>query len=359
MPSSLPTIFKITFCTLPIIFDPVLLALPFLTMAQLSPSVNVHTISLPIGPTVFYREISPQRLPPSSSSDSPVLLLLHGFPSSSHQYRHLLPSLSTVLPDYRLLAPDFPSFGFSSIPAASAEPLTFQYLAETLSSFLLALNVRSFAVYIFDYGAPVLFRLMTTPTLVRHGEHNLSLTALITQNGNLYAEGLGTEFWAPVQRWWASGSYAPRNASEEDLLAAIRDFMFTEKGTRYQYETGQLSFERNEPEAWTLDAALLKRDGVEEKQMQLFWDYRTNVDLYPKWQKWVRESRFPVLLSWGKNDPCFVYPGAEAFKKDVAKDRLVVDPIDAGHFALEGGGETAMAERITRFLQGKGLAIQD
>lgn len=324
-------------------------------MTESIPTVTVHTLALSSGSTIFYREIGPRTSPKSSSSDPPTLLLLHGFPTSSHQYRHLIPQLSAQLPSYRIIAPDFPSYGFTSLPDPSTKPLTFQSLAETLSSFLASLQIRSFAAYIFDYGAPALYRLLTTPTLA-NGNNPLTLTALITQNGNLYTEGLGVDFWAPLRQWWASDSYAPRNAAETDLQAAIKDFTFTEKGVRYQYETGQPNFEKNEPEAWTLDAALLKREGVEELQMQLFWDYRTNLDLYPEWQKWVRESKFPVLVSWGKNDPCFVYEGAKAYEKDVAKGRLVVEPIDAGHFALEGGGEVAMAERIARFLKGKGLA---
>lgn len=158
-------------------------------------------------------------------------------------------------------------------------------------------------------------------------------------------------------QWWDSGSYAPRSAAETKLWAAIRDAVLTEHGVKYQYDAGNDNKERVEPEAWTLDASLLKRDGVDERQLQLAWDYRTNVGLYPEWQKWVRESEFPVLVSWGRNDPCFVYPGAEAYRKDVKGERLVVDPVEgAGHFALEGGREAEMVERIRGFLQNKGLA---
>ncbi|ORY61684.1 Alpha/Beta hydrolase protein [Pseudomassariella vexata] len=272
------------------------------------------------GVNIFYRH--------AGSPTSPILLLLHGFPSSSHMFRNLLPLLSQ---SHYVIAPDLPGFGFTEVPSPRNYQYTFANLARTIEAFVDALNLKHFAIYIFDYGAPVGLRLaLNRPSAV---------TAIITQNGNAYVEGFGEEAWAGIMKYWKSGSQEDRNA--------IR-VMVTPDLTKAQYLRGSLRLGEIQPEAYTLDQALMERPGNAEIQLDLFYDYRTNVDLYPKFQEYFRNSGVPVLAVWGKNDWIFVPPGAEAFARDV--DTLELHFLDAGHFALETN-EEEMAGYIKGFLE--------
>ncbi|KAF2094190.1 alpha/beta hydrolase fold protein [Rhizodiscina lignyota] len=249
---------------------------------------------------VFYRE--------AGQPSSPVVLLLHGFPASSFQYRDLMPILAQK---YRVIAPDLPGFGFTEAPEDFK--YTFDNLSNTVAAFLDTLNIKRFAVYIFDYGAPTAFRL----ALKRPD----AITAIVTQNGNAYEEGLG-EFWEVVKKYWKSGS-------EEDGKALAPTFDFF----KWQYVHGAPDPDSVPPETYNLDWALVQRPGQGEIQLGLFYDYRTNVELYPKFQEWMRNSQVPLLAVWGKNDPFFIPPGAEAYKRDLPN--AIVKFVDGPHFALE------------------------
>lgn len=261
---------------------------------------------------VFYRE--------AGDPNSPVLLLLHGFPSSSHMFRGLIPTLADR---YHVIAPDMPGFGFTDAPDRAKFRYTFDRLAEVIDRFTETLGLRRFALYVFDYGAPVGFRLA-----LRHPER---VTALISQNGNAYIEGL-SEGWNPIQAYWKDPS--PQNR------AALRAFLAPET-TQWQYTHGVPDPERLSPDAWTLDSALLARPDNDEIQLDLFGDYQSNVALYPKFQEYIRTRRPPLLAVWGKHDPFFLPPGAEAFKRD--NPDAEVHLLDAGHFALESRGSEIAA----------------
>lgn len=256
------------------------------------------------GVDVFYREAGPQ--------DAPVMLLVHGFPSSSHMFRDLIPLLADT---YRVIAPDLPGFGFTVVPDAREYVYTFDNLAATLEAFVDALGLEKYALYVFDYGAPTGLRLAA-----RHPER---VTALVSQNGNAYLEGLG-DAWAPIKQAWADPSPANRAA-----LGAILDF----EGTKWQYVHGVPAPSRVAPEAYHLDAALLQRPGNREIQVDLFVDYATNLEKYPLFQQFFRETQVPTLAIWGKHDPFFIPPGAEAYRRD--NPNATVRLLDTGHFALE------------------------
>ncbi|KAF4969560.1 hypothetical protein FSARC_3243 [Fusarium sarcochroum] len=270
---------------------------------------------------IFYRHAGP------SDPSSPTILLLHGFPSSSHQFRNLLPLLANL--DYSVYAPDLPGFGFTTPKADYV--YTFANLASTIDGFVSALGLNKFALYIFDYGAPTGLRL----ALKRPED----IVAIISQNGNAYEEGFGTDFWAPVKQYWSSGSPADRNALSQAL---------TIDAVKSQYMDGSPHPWLIEPESYTLDKALLDRPGNGDIQLDLFYDYRTNVELYPQFQEYFRSSGVPVLTMWGRNDTIFVPAGAEAYAKDVKK--LETKWVDAGHFALETN-EVRFAEEIDLFLK--------
>jgi pimeloyl-ACP methyl ester carboxylesterase len=253
---------------------------------------------------VFYREAGPR--------DAPVMLLVHGFPSSSHMFRDLIPLLADK---YRVIAPDLPGFGFTVVPAAREYVYTFDNLATTLGAFVDALGLDKYALYVFDYGAPTGLRLAAA--------HPERVTALVSQNGNAYLEGLG-DAWAPIKQAWADPSPANRAA-----LGAILDL----EGTRWQYVHGVADPSRVAPEAYHLDAALLQRPGNREIQLALFLDYATNLEKYPLFQQFFRATQVPTLAIWGRNDPFFIPPGAEAYRRD--NPNATVRLLDTGHFALE------------------------
>lgn len=266
---------------------------------------------------VFYRE--------AGDLESPTLLLLHGFPTSSHMFRGLIPLLADR---YRVVAPDLPGFGFTK--ARGDFEHTFDHLAEVVDAFTHAVGLDRYALYVFDYGAPVGFRLA-----LKHPER---VSALISQNGNAYEEGLNEKAWDPAKRYWRDESAENREALRA-LLAS--DF------TRWQYTHGVTDATLVAPESYTLDQALLNRPGNDEVQLDLVLDYRSNVALYPEFQKYFRAHKPPILAVWGKNDPFFLPLGAEAFKRD--NPEAEVHFYNSGHFALETHAEE-IAGVIREFL---------
>lgn len=263
-----------------------------------------HRHAVVDGIRIFYRE--------AGRPDAPALLLLHGFPTSSHMFRELIPLL---VDRYRIVAPDLPGFGFSDAPDAEVFKYTFDDLARVVERFTEQIGLARFAVYVFDYGAPVGFRLA-----LKHPER---ISAIISQNGNAYLEGL-SEGWNPIQAYWKDPT--PENRW------ALRSFL-TPETTRWQYVHGVRDESQVAPESWTLDAALLARRGNDEIQLDLFLDYASNVALYPQFQAYFRKHAPPLLAVWGRNDPFFLPTGAEAFRRD--NPRAQVQFFDTGHFALE------------------------
>ncbi len=264
---------------------------------------SIHRVQAD-GVRVFYRE--------AGGADAPVVLLLHGFPTSSFQYRELIPRLAD---EYRVIAPDLPGFGFTEVPPERNYVYSFDTLAKTLLAFTEALHLTRYAMYIFDYGAPTGLRLAM--------EHPERVAAIVSQNGNAYEEGLG-DAWAPIQRYWREPTAANREAVRNELTPA---------GLRAQYEIGVPHPEMIAPEGYTLDAAMIARPGNMEIQLDLFLDYRNNVALYPKFGEYFRQFQPPLLAIWGKNDVFFVPPGAEAYRRD--NPNATVQFLDTGHFALE------------------------
>ena len=276
------------------------------------PQVSFHTIAAD-GVNVFYRE--------AGAADAPVILLLHGYPTSSHMFRELIPRLAGK---YRVIAPDLPGFGFTTVPAERKYKYTFDALAKTVEAFLDALGLKRYAIYIFDYGAPTGLRLA-----VAHPER---VTAIISQNGNAYEEGLG-DAWDPIKAYWEEPTQEHRDA--------LRQFL-TLEATKWQYTHGVADPESVAPESYTLDAVLLERPGMAEIQLDLFLNYASNVALYPAFQEYFRKAQPPLLAIWGKNDPFFIPAGAAAFRRD--NPNAVVTMLDTGHFALETHVEEIASE---------------
>ena len=267
---------------------------------------------------VFYRE--------AGDRSKPTLLLLHGFPSSSHMFRDLMPLLADR---FHLVAPDLPGFGRSALPPRERFTYSFDHLAEVIGRFVDVVGLDRFALYVFDYGAPTGFRLaMSRPDRV---------TAIVSQNGNAYEEGL-SEGWSPIQRYWRDATSENRQALRVLLTtASIRD----------QYEHGVDDVAKVSPDGWTLDAFYTQRPGVDEIQLDLLLDYRTNVTLYPEFQSYFREHHPKLLAIWGKNDPFFLPAGAEAFRRDIPQAEVRL--LDTGHFALETHA-AEIASEISTFL---------
>ncbi len=296
------------------------LASPALASSEDS-TVRYHTMSID-GTDVFYREAGPK--------DAPTIVLLHGFPTSSNMFRNLIPKLA---PHYRVIAPDYPGFGQSAVPDRAAFRYTFDNLANSVDTLLQKLGARRYALYVMDYGAPVGFRIAL--------EHPERVTALVMQNGNAYEEGL-KEFWTPIKKYWASGSKSDREA----LRVAT-----TLESNRWQYLDGVRDPSRIDPTTWTYDQALLDRPGNVEIQLDLFFDYRTNLELYPRVHDFFRERQPPTLIVWGANDEIFPAEGARAYLKDLPNAELHL--LDTGHFALEDKGDeiaTLMLEFFAREL---------
>ena len=272
-------------------------------MPNTTATIHYRTTNID-GVEVFYRE--------AGSAKAPTLLLLHGFPSSSHMFRNLIPLLAD---QYHVVAPDLPGFGLTVAPDRGQYQYNFETIAKTIDRFTDTIGLNRFAIYVFDYGAPIGFRLALA--------HPEKITAIISQNGNAYEEGL-SQGWNPIQKYWQEPTEANRTA--------LRDLLKPET-TQWQYTHGVTDATLIAPESYQLDSAQLSRPGNDEIQLDLFLDYASNVKLYPKFQEYLRTHQPPLLAVWGKNDPFFLPPGAEAFKRD--NKNAEVHFYETGHFALE------------------------
>jgi len=288
------------------------------------PLTSVHKVNAD-GMSIFYRS--------AGDINAPVVLLLHGFPTSSFMFRELIPRLAD---QYRVIAPDLPGFGFTEVPKERNYRYSFDALAKTVEAFTDALNLTRYAIYVFDYGAPTGFRLaMNRPERV---------TAIISQNGNAYEEGLG-DAWGPIRTYWSQPTSENRDVLRHNVL--------TFEATRWQYTHGVPDPDAVDPESYTLDTALMERAGNKEIQLDLFLDYASNVKLYPKFQQYFRQAQPPLLAIWGKNDPFFIPAGAQAFRKDITHAQVQL--LDTGHFALETH-PIQIADAIRAFLKEKDLS---
>ncbi|MEM9006309.1 MAG: alpha/beta hydrolase [Cyanobacteria bacterium P01_F01_bin.86] len=280
-------------------------------------SIRYRTIAID-GLDIFYRE--------AGNPENPTILLLHGFPTSSHMFRNLMLALSD---SYHLVAPDYPGYGNSSMPLVTEFDYTFDNLAKVMDKFVQTLGLSKYSLYLMDYGAPVGFRLAT--------QHPEQVQALLIQNGNAYEEGL-EEFWDPLRAYWADRS--------EENAAPLRAFLELE-GTMWQYVTGVRNPAAISPDNWNMDQRFLDRPGNTDIQLALFYSYGSNLPLYPEWQAYLREYQPPALITWGKNDPIFPESGAHPYKRDL--QTLDFHLLDTGHFALEEDGDK-IALLIRQFL---------
>lgn len=271
------------------------------------------------GLDIFYRE--------AGSPDDPTILLLHGFPTSSHMFRNLIQVLSDR---FHLVAPDYPGFGNSSMPSVEEYDYTFDSIAEVIDSFTKKLGLHKYSLYLMDYGAPVGYRLAV--------KHPARVESLIVQNGNAYKEGL-REFWDPIKAYWKEKSKENGDVLKNSLL--------TIEATKWQYTNGVRNPETIAPENWFHDQYLLDRPGNKDIQLQLFYDYGSNPPLYPEWQAYFREHQPPTLTAWGKNDYIFPEEGAHPYKRDLMNIEFHL--LDTGHFALEEDGDK-IAQLITCFM---------
>lgn len=281
-----------------------------------------HTLSID-GIDIFFRE--------AGLKGKPTIVLLHGFPTSSHMFRNLIPELAR---NYHVIAPDYPGFGSSGNPDHQQYAYTFDKFAELIDKLLIALGVDKYAIYVFDYGAPVGFRLFM--------KHPNKITAIISQNGNAYEEGLG-KFWDTIRAYWKTPSKKEREA--------IR-WLTTLKATRWQYENGVRKEDQSKvgPDGWQHDQSLMDRPGNSDIQLDILYDYRTNLPLYPKWQEAFRKYKPALLAVWGKNDEIFISPGAEAYLRDLPDAEIHM--LDTGHFAIETHAKE-ISEFIIDFLNRK------
>jgi len=272
------------------------------------------------GLDIFYREAGPR--------EAPAVLLLHGFPTSSHMFRNLIPALAD---EFRLVAPDYPGFGNSSMPTVDQFDYTFDHLAEVIDKFTEKIGLKKYSLYVMDYGAPVGYRLA-----VKHPER---VQALVVQNGNAYDEGLDNDFWKPIKAYWQERT--------EERAKPLRGF-FTREATIWQYTDGVRDKEAISPDNWNIDQPLLDRPGNAEIQLALFYSYGSNPALYPEGQAYFREKQPPTLIVWGKNDQIFPAAGAEPYKRDLKN--LEFHLLDTGHFALEEDG-AEIAGLLREFLR--------
>jgi pimeloyl-ACP methyl ester carboxylesterase len=279
--------------------------------------IAFHTVSID-GLDIFYRE--------AGSRDNPTILLLHGFPTSSHMFRNLMPALADR---FHLVAPDYPGYGNSSMPTVNEFDYTFDHLAEIVEKFIAAIDLKQYSLYVMDYGAPIGYRIAA--------KYPERVEALIVQNGNAYEEGL-LEFWDPIKAYWQD-----RSSENADKL---RPF-FTLETTKWQYTNGVRNLEAISPDNWNIDQPLLDRPGNDEIQLALFYSYGTNPPLYPQWQEYFRKYQPPTLIVWGQNDYIFPAEGAYPYKRDL-KD-IEFHLLDTGHFALEEEGD-AIADHIRHFM---------
>ena len=285
--------------------------------AATAPVIRYGTESID-GLDIFYRE--------AGDSSKPQIVLLHGFPTSSHMFRDLIPKLAS---DFHVIAPDYPGYGLSSAPSADEYEYSFDALASVVDELLERRGFDSYALYLMDYGAPVGYRIATA--------HPERVTGLVVQNGNAYVEGL-REFWDPIKAYWESES-----KEDGDALRGL----LTIDATKWQYQNGTRNPDAISPDSWLVVQPLLDRPGNQEVQLALFLDYRSNVPLYPSWQKYLRDNQPPTLILWGKNDAIFPAEGAHPYLRDLPNAELHL--LDTGHFALEEDGPR-MAKRIKSFL---------
>ncbi|MDF5738354.1 MULTISPECIES: alpha/beta fold hydrolase [unclassified Nostoc] len=270
------------------------------------------------GLDIFYRE--------AGSRNNPTILLLHGFPTSSHMFRNLIPALADR---FHLVAPDYPGYGNSSMPTVNEFDYTFDHLAQIVEKFITAINLKRYSLYVMDYGAPIGYRIAAKdPERVE---------ALIVQNGNAYEEGL-REFWEPLKAYWQDRS--PENADKLKHLVTL-------DATKWQYTNGVRNLEAISPDTWNMDQFFLDRPGNDQIQLALLYSYGTNPPLYPQWQEYFRKYQPPTLIVWGQNDYIFPAEGAYPYKRDL-KD-VEFHLLDTGHFALEEEGD-AIANYIAQFL---------
>ncbi|MDF5713023.1 MAG: alpha/beta hydrolase [Rhizonema sp. NSF051] len=276
-----------------------------------------RTVSID-GLDIFYRE--------AGSRDNPTILLLHGFPTSSHMFRNLIPALADK---FHLVAPDYPGYGNSSMPTVNEFDYTFDHLAEIVEKFIAAINLKKYSLYVMDYGAPIGYRIAA--------KYPENVQTLIVQNGNAYEEGL-REFWEPIKAYWQERS--PENAEKLKYLVTL-------EATKWQYTNGVRNLEAISPDTWTIDQHFLDRPGNGEIQLALLYSYGTNPPLYPQWQEYFRQYQPPTLIVWGKNDYIFPADGAYPYQRDL-KD-VEFHLLDTGHFALEEDGD-AITDYIEQFL---------
>jgi pimeloyl-ACP methyl ester carboxylesterase len=276
-----------------------------------------RTISID-GLDIFYRE--------AGSRENPTILLLHGFPTSSHMFRNLMTALGDR---FHLVAPDYPGYGNSSMPSVNEFDYTFDHLAEIMEKFITAIDLKKYSLYVMDYGAPIGYRIAA--------KHPERVQTLIVQNGNAYEEGL-REFWEPIKAYWQERS--PENASKLSHLVTL-------EATKWQYTNGVRNLESISPDTWNLDQHFLDRPGNGEIQLALLYSYGTNPPLYPQWQEYFRQHQPPTLIVWGKNDYIFPAEGAYPYQRDLKDVELHL--LDTGHFALEEEGD-AIASYIAQFL---------
>ena len=308
--------------------------------AENVPNVSYRTITVE-DVEIFYRE--------AGDPGNPTVLLLHGFPTSSHMFRDLLPALAN---NFHLVAPDYPGYGFSSMPAVSDFDYSFDNVARLIGKFVDKIGVDKFSVYLMDYGAPIGFRIATA--------RPQQIETLIVQNGNAYDEGIDNDFWEPIKAYWedreavnkgldndfwknVKAAYKQPAMSNDDALR----FLTTIGATKWQYTNGVSNIESVSPDTWGHVQPLLDREGNQDIQLQMFYSYGSNPPLYPAWQKYLRENQPPTLIVWGKNDEIFPTAGAEPYKRDLKN--LDYHLIDTGHFALETHGQE-IADLMRGFL---------
>jgi pimeloyl-ACP methyl ester carboxylesterase len=298
--------------------------------AEQTNPVSYKTVEID-GVEIFYRE--------AGNPANPTILLLHGFPTSSHMFRNLIPALADR---FHLVAPDYPGYGFSAMPAVDEFEYSFDNIAQLMEAFVDEIGLDSYSLYLMDYGAPIGFRIaVNRPTQIE---------TLIIQNGNAYVEGIDNDFWEPIQAYWkdrdainqgldnafwknVKEAYKQPAMANEDALR----FLFTLGATKWQYTNGVPDVEAVSPDNWGHVQPLLDREGNQAIQLQMFYSYGTNPPLYPAWQAYFREHQPPTLIVWGKNDEIFPPEGAEPYKRDL--ENLDYHLIDTGHFALETHGD--------------------
>ena len=311
--------------------------------AEIPTGVSYRTVTVD-GVDIFYRE--------AGNPENPTILLLHGFPTSSHMFRNLMPALAD---QYHLVAPDYPGYGFSSMPSVDEFDYSFDNIARIIEKFADKIALDQYSLYLMDYGAPIGFRMAAA--------RPQRIQSLIVQNGNAYFEGIDNDFWEPIRAYWkdrdainqgldndwwknVKAAYSQPEMSNDDALR----FLVTLGATKWQYTNGVKNVESISPDNWGHVQPLLDREGNEDIQLQMFYSYGTNPPLYPAWQNYLRRHQPPTLIVWGKNDEIFPATGAEPYKRDL--DDLEYHLIDTGHFALESHGEE-IAELMRDFLNRK------